>query len=834
LSKRSRKAARVERKAPVAAQPQTPEVQRDVESPAWTKRWPGWLVLWSGWIIPQIVLLGPAFVGRTVDLPVDLLGSPNSYLPERPEYADVQRHGREVFDMIYLYQEARDFSASELRAGRLPLWQPANYAGAPFAVWPKYSPFELLYYLAPNPITLAWIALLQAITVGLGMWLFLSRCLKLTFWSAALASWCAPLTGFITLWHGSLPLGPVLWLPWSLWAVDGAVKNPWGNRTLAVAIVTALLLLTGHPGMGGLVLLTTGMYFVWTLTIERLLRRQWKAAASSVAGVTMAWLIGFLIGAPYLLPILEYGRTGYRMDLRATGIEERPPEGLEGLPAIFWPGVNGGETHVNTTRTAFHSTLTEGASGAYAGLLAALWLAPLAWCHRRLRPLTIFLILLVILSLGWTLNVPGVVHLLRSRPLRPLASLSFNRWVFATSDAILVLAAIGLDSLLASVPRFRRWWIIPMLAAVGYCGWCVYRLFTLTHDLDNRGFSRCFLLGIALCLAALIGWTTTFRSGSYAKWIRVGVICLLPAELFWFAWSERRQADMALYFPPVPILDKLAASATGRIWGIDCLPPNLNQVVGLEDIRGYDGVDPRNSVKLLDLAINHRFKQTLLAYARTQIAIPVLRWTDRGLKCHSVVDLLNVCYLVYREQPPNGLDVIMHEDDYWIVANRTALPRAFVPRSVRVVKEDAQALAALEHFDLDPRQTAFMTDTLNLPDAMQGEATVRYESPTRTILEANMKTDGLVLLSDSWDPGWRAQLDGTPCPIHRVDVALRGFLVSAGKHQIVCTYDPQIVHIGFLAGAVGCILLVLWTLWKVVARLRPRAGTASVGLPAPS
>ena len=200
--------------------------------------------------------------------------------------------------MIYLYQEARDFSASELRAGRLPLWQPANYAGAPFAVWPKYSPFELLYYLAPNPITLAWIALLQAITVGLGMWLFLSRCLKLTFWSAALASWCAPLTGFITLWHGSLPLGPVLWLPWSLWAVDGAVKNPWGNRTLAVAIVTALLLLTGHPGMGGLVLLTTGMYFVWTLTIERLLRRQWKAAASSVAGVTMAWLIGFLIGAP--------------------------------------------------------------------------------------------------------------------------------------------------------------------------------------------------------------------------------------------------------------------------------------------------------------------------------------------------------------------------------------------------------------------------------------------------------------------------------------------------------------------------------------------------------
>lgn len=806
------------------ALPQLPE--------RWTKRWPGWLVLWSGWIFPQIVLLGPAFVGRTVDLPVDMLGFPSTYLPDRPEYTKVQRHGREVFDLIFLYQEARDFSATELRAGRLPLWQPANYAGAPFAVWPKYSPFELLYYIAPNPVTLAWIALLQAITVGFGMWLFLSRCLKLSFWSAAIASWCAPLTGFITVWHGALPLGPVLWLPWSLLAVYGVVRNPWGASTLGVAIVTALLLLTGHPGMGGLVLLTTGLYFLWTLTSEQLRRRQWKAAASSVAGVTTAWLIGFLISAPYLLPLLEYGRTGYRMDVRSTGYEERPPEGLEGLPAIVWPCVNGGETHVSMDRApwAARSNLTEGASGAYAGLLAVFWLAPLAWCHRRLRPLTIFLILLLIVSLGWTLNVPGIAHVLRSRPLRPLASLSFNRWVFAASDAILILAAIGLDSLLAAVPRFRRSWTIPMLAVASYSAWCVYRRFTLTQDLNDQGYSRCFLLGIAFCLVALIGWATTFRSGPYFKWIRIGVICLLPAELFWFAWSERRQAEMALYFPPVPILEKLAASATGRIWGVGCLPPNLNQIVGLEDIRGYDGVDPRNIVKLLDLAVLQSSKNSPPDYAHTQLAQPVLRWSDLGLKCHPVADLLDVCYLLYRVPPPNGLEVILHEDDYWIVANRSALPRAFVPRSMRVVRDDAEALAQLERFDLDPRQKVFATDNLHLPDAMQGEATVRYESPTRTILDANMKTEGLVLLSDSWDPGWSAQLDDTPCPIYRVNVALRGFKVPVGRHQVVCTYDPPIVHTGFRAGAVGCVLLLLWALWKVVGRLR--AGTARDAMPA--
>ena len=830
MSKRSRKGPRADRKAPVAAQPQPSELPSD-RSPAWTRRWPGWVVLWSGWLIPQILLLGPAFIGRTVDLPVDLLAYPHTYLPATPEYADVQHHGREVFDLIFLYHEAREFSASELKAGRLPIWQPANYAGAPFAVWPKYSPFELVYYLAPNPVMLAWIALLQALTVGLGMWLFLSRSLKLSYWPAALGSWCAPLTGFITVWHASLPLGPVLWLPWLLWAVEGAVKNPWGPRTLGVAFVTGLMLLTGHPGMGGLVLLTTGMYFLWTLATERLFRKEWRPAAASMIGVTLAWLVGFLIGAPYLIPLLDYGKTGYRMDIRDTGFVERPPEGLEGIPTIFWPCVNGGETHAHTTRIAPRSTLIEGTAGAYAGLLAAFWLAPLAWCQRRLRAQTLFLTLLVIVSLGWALNIPGIADVLKSKALRPLASLSFNRWVFATSDAILILAAIGLDSLIAALPRFRRWWLIPMLAPAGYCLWCLYQFVRLTPELDRQGFSLCFLLGAAFCVAALLGWATTFHSGPFLKRMRVAVICLLPIELFWFAWTERRQADMELYFPPVPILEKLAASATGRIWGVDCLEPNLNQTIGLEDIRGYDGVDPRNIVKLLDLAIDHRLKETILPYARTQLALPVLRWTDLGVKCHPAVDLLNVCYLIFRERPPNGLPIIMQEGDYWIVANQNALPRAFVPHSVRLVHDDAQALAELAPYDLDPRKTAFVSDNLQLPEAMQGEATVRYETPTRTVLDASMKTEGLLVLSDAWDPGWRAQLDGAPCPIYRVDVALRGFRVPAGKHRIVCTYDPPSVHTGFRAGAAGLALLLLWTLWIVGTRLTrarpPRTSTAA-------
>jgi hypothetical protein len=221
-----------------------------------------------------------------------------------------------------------------------------------------------------------------------------------------------------------------------------------------------------------------------------------------------------------------------------------------------------------------------------------------------------------------------------------------------------------------------------------------------------------------------------------------------------------------------------------------------------------------------------------LPHARTQLATPLIWPTAAGPRLHPVADLLNVRYLIFRERPPAWLPIILHEDDYWIAENRHALPRAWVPRRVQVVKDNHQALSAMAGYGFDPRQTVFMTEELGLPDPMQGQASIRYESPTRAELDVEMQTAGLVLLADSWNAGWRADLDGASCPIYRVDVALRGFHVPAGKHQIVCTYDPLSVRIGLQAAAAGGIALFLWTLWKVRAARRIPTVTTATGSPA--
>ncbi len=121
------------------------------------------------------------------------------------------------------------------------------------------------------------------------------------------------MTGFMTLWHGFSTTGSACWFPWLLVAINGAVHNPRGSGSVGVAVFATLVLLAGHIGMAGLVLLTAGLYAVWLL-VELGLRNKWRSAISSASAIGMGWLLGFAISTPAILPLLQYSREGVRMD----------------------------------------------------------------------------------------------------------------------------------------------------------------------------------------------------------------------------------------------------------------------------------------------------------------------------------------------------------------------------------------------------------------------------------------------------------------------------------------------------------------------------------------
>jgi hypothetical protein len=788
-----------------------------------------------GLVLPQVLLYGPSLIGSKILLPLDLLSIRRFYLPATPAYRSIVPHDIVFTDQVLNYEFSRRFAASEFRAGRLPLWDPFSFAGAPFAHFGKYCPLYVIYYLFPSPVSLAWIQLFKSVIAGLGAYLFFRRVLRLGFWAATVGACCYPLTGFFILWQG-YPITLVTeWFPWLLLATDRVIRRPLGWGLLGLAIATCLIVTGGHLDISGQALLASGIYAIWAFFDEHGKRLLSRPALASVTVVAAGWGLGIMLAAPYLLPLLDYARTGYRMAERIHGSEERPPEGLSALPQALVPDVYGSLRHgfVNFSRV----NLPESAAACYTGLLATVFLAPLAWCSRPHRSAVIGWLVLAIIGIAWTINLPGLVQILR---LPVLNLMSHNRFVFATSFAILALAAIGLDLLGRENPGRHGWFLLAAFVPAAFGLWCVQRAVFLPREMQltianhveavrhnpnapavlsareiEGNFRVVYGVGALLSALAVAGWLLVSSRRRLLPWLGPAAGVLLIGEMLWFARDVNPQCDPALYYPPIPALTELAKAPPGRVLGIDCLPANIAPTIGLHDVRGYDGIDPRTLIELLKPTTNEGAQSP--SFAETQWFFPVF---GPRYRVPGIVDMLNVRYLIFRGTPPRSVTPKIRNQDYWVLENKTALPRVFVPRRVQTAASKEQRLARLSASDFDPREIAYVNEELAFSGTCKGSGEVIAETPTRLEIKAAMETPGLLVLADRWEDGWKAFVDDRPAAVTQVNHVLRGVALPAGASRVVFRYEPA----GFALGIklMGVALLILTLIMPVLVLMRRR------------
>src|SRR5207244_1591723 len=66
----------------------------------------------------------------------------------------------------------------------------------------------------------------------------------------------------------------------------------------------------------------------------------------------------------------------------------------------------------------------------------------------------------------------------------------------------------------------------------------------------------------------------------------------------------------------------------------------------------------------------------------------------------------------------------------------------------------------------------------------------------RLLIRAEMGCMGMVVLSDTFYPGWRARVDGKPAVIYEVNGAMRGVVAPGGTHTVTMRYRPVSVYLG--------------------------------------
>ncbi|MFH1743255.1 MAG: interleukin-like EMT inducer domain-containing protein [bacterium] len=93
-------------------------------------------------------------------------------------------------------------------------------------------------------------------------------------------------------------------------------------------------------------------------------------------------------------------------------------------------------------------------------------------------------------------------------------------------------------------------------------------------------------------------------------------------------------------------------------------------------------------------------------------------------------------------------------------------------------------------------------------------------SPESCEVIGSASRDGILFVSESFFPGWRAYLDGEEMEIFPVFRFFRGVRMPAGSHSLRMVYQPQSVTRGAALSCLGLIVWIGWGVWLILYRRR--------------
>ncbi|HEY5805345.1 MAG TPA: YfhO family protein [Lysobacter sp.] len=127
-----------------------------------------------------------------------------------------------------------------------------------------------------------------------------------------------------------------------------------------------------------------------------------------------------------------------------------------------------------------------------------------------------------------------------------------------------------------------------------------------------------------------------------------------------------------------------------------------------------------------------------------------------------------------------------------------------------------------EHGRLDAYRTALIEPGVPLPAlacSAPPKVSVRERSAGRWVLDVDGAGPALLVVSESYNSGWRARVDAVKASILPVDGLVMGVAVPAGAHEVVLSYWPRSFRIGLGLAFLAMLACVAFLLpWRRVLR----------------
>ncbi len=172
---------------------------------------------------------------------------------------------------------------------------------------------------------------------------------------------------------------------------------------------------------------------------------------------------------------------------------------------------------------------------------------------------------------------------------------------------------------------------------------------------------------------------------------------------------------------------------------------------------------------------------------------------------------------------PGGAFALRYAGDVKIYEFRRALPRLYGTCAATFVRSEGEAMERLADPAFDPTRMILIEGepSESRPAPRSCAVTTRWIrfTPEAREVEVRLEQAGWLVLLESFDPGWRATVDGRPVPILRANGLFQAIAIPAGTHTVRWEYWPISWPIGIALTLVSLLTTVGVGGWQVI-RLR--------------
>ncbi len=734
----------------------------------------------------------------------------------------LSKEGTDLYSQFIFY---RNFGFRELSQGNLALWNPHIFSGVPFFGGFQTAllyPLNVLFLILPLDKAINVSIILHVFLAGVFMYLWtLHRSLHplACLVSAFMLMFCG--AHFLHIHAGHLPnLCTMIWAPLLFLAMDGLRDARSSNHVLGWSLLgimaVTMQMLAGHPQY---VFYTAVAAFIYAGFL--MIRKGHRMRI--MPGLLGIYLSASALGAVQLLTGIDAAAESVRnhgLSYEFAAMFSFPPENFLTLIA---PEFFGNMTSLHYWGRCYLWEMSLFFS--VTGLALCMW--GVAYGDRNLRRFSgAMVVVLLILALGAHTPVFRVLYSLVPGFDKFRGS---SKFIFFASIFLIMLSGIGLDHFIGKGRAHGK--VIVLLPAAGLLlsGLAALVWYSATQGgvegvwaqimkavSDTRegylpagryeewNFIResglfaargLFIASVTCGILAVVLFLTRFSR----KWAYLPALVAV-AELMFFAREFRPTFELAQM--RIPGLARLAEDCErdDRVWNL--VAPNSAMSFDLNDIWGYDPGVLRRYAEFM----------TYTQGADPDSATQYVRFT----RFHDLYKMLRCRYIVGADQGRIRIQEL-----------ESTMPRLLFVDSYMMIPRRNRIFSQMSQPEFDPQKTVILEsrpDPEPVQSAQRGVGRIVEESTDHMVIEADLDSPSILVITDAYSEGWRAQpLAGSVQAGYEIMPAnyiLRAIPLEAGHHHFRVEYAPPGFRIGRWVSLASLLFYGVAVVWWCVPRFR--------------